>query len=253
MNRAIRLEEFPERIVSLVPSQTELLYDLGLGERVVGITKFCIHPEAWFKTKTRVGGTKNLDIAAIRKLQPDLLIGNKEENSKADIAILEKEFPLYMSDIFTVDDALVMMKNIGDLTNRKAEAGLMIKKIRENFSAFPKLNGTVLYLIWAQPWMAAGHHTFIGELIRRSGLDNVIEEPGSRYVELSDDEIKKLKPDYIFLSSEPFPFKEKHADELRKFSTAKMVFTDGELFSWYGSRMLKMNDYFTLLKQQLHR
>jgi ABC-type Fe3+-hydroxamate transport system substrate-binding protein len=254
LNRTVRLEKFPERIVSLVPSQTELLHDLGLGERVVGITKFCIHPEWWFKTKARVGGTKNLDLAAIRALRPDLVIGNKEENSKTDIALIEKEFPLYMSDIFTVEDALQMINDVGALTNRRAGAGLMTQKIREDFAAFPQLNGTVLYLIWVQPWMAVGDHTFIGDLVRRTGLVNVFTENDTRYVELSDDDIAQLNPDYIFLSSEPFPFKEKHAAVLRRLSGAKMVFTDGEMFSWYGSRMLKMPAYFTNLQQQLrHR
>lgn len=251
MNRTIRLEKFPERIVSLVPSQTELLFDLGLDEKVVGITKFCIHPDAWFKTKQRIGGTKKLNLEAIKKLSPDLIIGNKEENSQADIAELEKLFPVYMSDIFTVDDAWKMIADVGDLTNRKIESTQLISLIKSDFETFPKSSGTVLYLIWANPFMAVGNHTFIGDIIKKFGLTNILNQQDLRYVELSKEEISKLNPDYIFLSSEPFPFYEIHAEELAQITRAEIYFTDGEPFSWYGSRMVKMKDYFSTLQSHL--
>jgi len=251
MNRTIRLEKFPERIVSLVPSQTELLFDLGLGDKVVGITKFCIHPNEWYKSKQRVGGTKNLNIEAIKTLKPDLIIGNKEENSLSDILEIEKLFPVYMSDIFTIEDALKMIADVGDLTDRKRESTQLISTIKSDFSTFPKSSGTVLYLIWANPYMAVGNNTFIGDVINQFGLSNILAEADLRYVELSAEQISKLNPDYIFLSSEPFPFQENHAEELGKISKAKIHFTDGELFSWYGSRMLKMKDYFTTIQNRL--
>jgi len=251
MNRTIRLENFPERIVSLVPSQTELLFDLGLSEKVVGITKFCIHPNKWFKNKQRIGGTKNLNLETIKTLKPDLIIGNKEENSQADIVELERLFPVYMSDIFTVDDALKMIADVGYMTNRKTKTDELIFQLTLDFNTLPKSSGTVLYLIWADPFMAVGNNTFIGDVIHKLGLTNVLNQPETRYIELTKEEISTLHPDYIFLSSEPFPFQENHAKELRKLSKAKIHFTDGELFSWYGSRMLKMKDYFTLIQNRL--
>jgi ABC-type Fe3+-hydroxamate transport system substrate-binding protein len=251
MNRAIRLEKFPERIVSLVPSQTELLFDLGLGDRVVGITKFCIHPNEWYKTKTRVGGTKNLHLDVIEKLKPDLIIGNKEENTQADIDALEKKYPVYMSDIFTVEDALQMIADIGDLTGKDLETKKIADSVKRDFDSFEPQNKTVLYLIWAEPFMAAGENTFIGDVIRKIGLTNCIQDSNSRYPELTLDQISELNPDLIFLSSEPFPFNESHAEKITRTYKGRIEFVDGELFSWYGSRMEKMKPYFTSLFQRL--
>jgi len=251
MNQTIRLEKTPERIVSLVPSQTELLYDLGLGDKVVGITKFCIHPEAWFRSKTRVGGTKNVNHEVIASLKPDLIIGNKEENAESDIESLKMHYSVYMSDIFTVNDALKMIKDLGDITAKKQEADRMATMISQDFQAFPEVSGSVLYLIWADPFMAAGDHTFIGDLIQRFGLKNVIAGADVRYAELTSEQIRSLNPDYLFLSSEPFPFKETHAAELAELTNAKIYFTDGEMFSWYGSRMTLMKPYFTELRSQM--
>lgn len=251
MNRTIRLEKFPERIVSLVPSQTELLFDLGLGDRVVGITKFCIHPNEWYKTKTRVGGTKNLHLDVIEKLQPDLIIGNKEENTQGDIDALEKKYPVYMSDIFAVEDALQMIADLGDLTGTELEAKKITTTVKRDFDSFTLQNKSVLYLIWADPFMAAGGNTFIGDVIRKIGLTNCIQDPNARYPELSSDQIAELNPDFIFLSSEPFPFNESHAEKIAGNYKGRIEFVDGELFSWYGSRMQHMKAYFTSLFQRL--
>lgn len=251
MNRTIRLEKFPERIVSLVPSQTELLFDLGLGDQVVGITKFCIHPNEWYKSKRRVGGTKNLHLDIIENLKPDLIIGNKEENSQADIDALEKKYPVYMSDIFTIEDALQMISDVGDLTGTELIAKKITQVVKRDLDSYVPQNKNVLYLIWAEPFMAAGENTFIGDVIRRIGLKNCIKDSTARYPELSLDQIAELNPDLIFLSSEPFPFNESHAEKISDVYKGSIEFVDGELFSWYGSRMMKMKDYFTDLFQRL--
>jgi ABC-type Fe3+-hydroxamate transport system substrate-binding protein len=251
MNRTIRLEKFPERIVSLVPSQTELLFDLGLGDRVVGITKFCIHPNEWHKTKTRVGGTKNLHLDVIEKLNPDLIIGNKEENTQSDIAALEKKCPVYMSDIFTVEDALQMITDVGSLTGTDLVANKIVQAVKLDFDSYTPQNKSVLYLIWAEPFMAAGENTFIGDVIRKIGMTNCIKDSNARYPELSIDQIAELNPDVIFLSSEPFPFNDTHAQKIAHHFSGKIEFVDGELFSWYGSRMTQMKGYFTNLFQRL--
>ena len=248
LGNTIELSETPKRIISIVPSQTELLFDLGLNEEIVGITKFCIHPKELVKGKTRVGGTKTIDIGKIRSLKPDLIIGNKEENDQSQIIELQKEFTVWMSDIYNLNDAYKTIKDIGELVNKNKESLLLISNIKKSFSLLKKHNKTVLYLIWKNPYMAAGKATFIGDLLNEIGLNNVLENSDLRYPELLLEDIKQLNPEIILLSSEPFPFKEIHILEIKKHlpnTTIQLV--DGELFSWYGSRLLKSAAYFNQL------
>lgn len=244
LNNTIELHSFPKRIISIVPSQSELLWDLGLREELVGITKFCIHPQQMFNSIERVGGTKTLNLDKIRTLKPDVIIGNKEENEQSQILELQKEFPVWMSDIYTLQDALQMMEGIGKLVNKTQEAEVLKTTIQTSFLNLPHKQQRVLYLIWNKPYMAAGKATFIGDMLSKIGLQNVLEE-NSRYPELSIEDIKALKPKLIFLSSEPYPFKQEHIDELQQhLPSSKIILVDGELFSWYGSRLAKSVDYF---------
>jgi iron complex transport system substrate-binding protein len=250
MNNTIRLEEIPSRIVSLVPSQTELLYDLGLGDKVVGITKFCIHPESWFKNRTRVGGTKQLNIDVIHSLKPDLIIGNKEENTKEDIELLQKIAPVWMSDISTLDEAYEMINQIGDLTNASSISDQIVTEIKREFSKIPtsSSNKSVLYFIWKNPYFAAGTNTFINSIISELGFENFCRE--ERYPEVKNE--GDNSPDYIFLSSEPYPFKKEDVVEIEEqYPQSKVVIIDGEMFSWYGSRLKYAPNYFIKLIQQL--
>ncbi len=242
----------PQRIISLVPSQTELLADLGLGDRVVGITKFCVHPETWRKSKTIVGGTKKFEFDQIRELQPDLIIGNKEENYQAGIEQLMAEYPVWMSDIVTIDDALTMIKQIGMLTKSDQQASELVDQITDAFLRIEKLPPLrALYLIWRTPWMAAASGTFIHELMMLAGLQNCLVS-SARYPELNEEEMKTLDPQIILLSSEPYPFGQKHVDEIQKiYPRAKVLLVDGELFSWYGSRLRKFPDYVKSIKLRL--
>ena len=251
MNRTIRLEKTPRRIVSLVPSQTELLYDLGCKDRVVGITKFCIHPDKWFREKTRVGGTKQLNFDRIAELEPDLIIANKEENTKDDIERLALDYPVYISDISNVDDALKMIQAIGQIVNESNRAQVLSNQILNDYQSWPQLDGKVLYFIWANPFMVAGKNTFIGQVLSDLGLENAIDDPNARYPELTELELSQLDLEYVFLSSEPFPFKEKHIKRMEKLTQSKVLLVDGEMFSWYGSRMLKMKSYFETLVNTL--
>ena len=249
LGQHIELTQIPKRIISLVPSQSELLWYLGLRDELIGITKFCIHPNEMFKLKDRVGGTKTLDINKIRSLKPDLIIGNKEENEYTQIKELQNEFPVWMSDIYYLNDAYKMISDIGELVNKKNEATRLVSNIQKSFSVIKKFNKTVLYLIWKNPYMAAGNSTFIGDVLNQMGLINSLKNSDLRYPELTMDEIKNLNPNLIFLSSEPFPFKESHINELKQLvpnATVKLV--DGELFSWYGSRLLKSVEYFNNLE-----
>jgi ABC-type Fe3+-hydroxamate transport system substrate-binding protein len=248
MHRTVQVPAAPQRIISLVPSQTELLYDLGLGERVVGITKFCIHPETWFKTKHRIGGTKKVDLEKVRALNPDLIIGNKEENDRKDIQTLEKEFPVWMSDIRDLDGALDMVRRLGELTGTVGKAEDLATRIAAGFSVLQPREEprTVAYLIWREPYMVAGHGTFINDMLKRMGLMNVFDEGDARYPEITEQELAEADPEVILLSSEPYPFKEKHILELNMVCPGTPVhIVDGELFSWYGSRLLRSPEYFS--------
>lgn len=248
LNNTIELKSYPKRIVSLVPSQSELLWDLGLREEIVGVTKFCIHPKELFKHIAKIGGTKTIDIQKIRGLKPDLIIGNKEENEHAQILELQKEFPVWMSDIYNLQDALIMIQSIGALVNRLEEADKIKDNINTSFFNLKTINKSVLYLIWKDPYMAAGKATFIGDMLHKMGLQNVITDENGRYPNLSLEDIKLLNPELIFLSSEPYPFKEKHIQEFKElFPYSKIILVDGEMFSWYGSRLLKSVGYFNKL------
>jgi ABC-type Fe3+-hydroxamate transport system substrate-binding protein len=248
MNRTIRLEGIPRRIVSLVPSQTELLYDLGLRDEVVGITKFCLYPDEWFKSKNRVGGTKQVKIEKVKDLQPDLIIGNKEENTPQDIAELEKIAPVWMSDIYTYEDALDMISLLGNLLGKEDESAKISAEIDVEFNVLPLLNNKkVLYFIWKDPDYLAGKSTFIDAMLSKAGFENLCTN--DRYPELNED---IESPDYIFLSSEPYPFNTEHATEFqRRFPESKIVFVDGEMFSWYGARMKRFPEYLRKLINEL--
>ncbi|MBK8368270.1 MAG: ABC transporter substrate-binding protein [Bacteroidetes bacterium] len=248
LNNTIELKSFPNRIISLVPSQSELLWDLGLREELVGITKFCIHPQEMFKSIERVGGTKTLNIEKIRALQPDLIIGNKEENEQSQILELQKEFTVWMSDIYTLEDSLSMIEKVGALVNRVEAAKTITNNIQHSFLNLRQLNKNGLYFIWREPFMAAGKATFIGDILKRIGFENKLSNEQARYPELNLDEIKLLNPELIFLSSEPYPFKANHIKELQDILPhSKIVLVDGELFSWYGSRLQKSVAYFNEL------
>ena len=248
LNHTIELKSYPKRVISLVPSQSELLWDLGLREELIGITKFCIHPQEMFKSMERVGGTKTLNIEKIRALQPDLIIGNKEENEQSQILELQKEFNVWMSDIYTLEDSLSMIEKIGALVNKVEVANVIKNNIQPSFLNLRQLNKNGLYFIWREPFMAAGKATFIGDILKLIGFENKLSNEQARYPELNLDEIKTLNPELIFLSSEPYPFKANHIKELQDIlPDTEIIFVDGELFSWYGSRLQKSATYFNKL------
>ncbi|MEO5946674.1 MAG: helical backbone metal receptor [Chitinophagaceae bacterium] len=253
--RTTFIDAYPKRIISLVPSQTELLADLGLSDEVVGITKFCVHPDEWFRSKTRVGGTKQLIIETIHALKPDLIIANKEENVKEQIEELEKHYPVWVSDVNNLIDAYEMIEQIGLITNKENKAKNIISNIKENFALLQNSNTNlqVIYLIWQKPYMTAGGDTFIHFMLEAAGFKNMYANT-TRYPEVTIEELKKKNPDLIILSSEPFPFKQKHIDELQiHLPTPAIILADGEMFSWYGSRLLKAPAYFKKLYEQIVR
>lgn len=298
---------FPKRIISLVPSQTELLFDLGLNEEVIGITKFCIHPAEWFKTKTRVGGTKTVNIEKVKALQPDLIIANKEENVKDQIEALKETTTVYVSDIATLEDALDMIRQVGQLVGKQERADEIVEKINKGFEQLGNFNNPystfnfkrntlgeaahqlthstpsstikAAYLIWKDPYMAVGGDTFINDMMERCGFENIFKHI-TRYPEVIIDPLLRNTPssflppihnqqttlnttlpsinyencELLLLSSEPFPFKQKHIDELQHLlPRSKIVLVDGEMFSWYGSRLLFAAEYFQKLISELNK
>ncbi len=255
--RTFHLDTPPRRIISTVPSQTELLAYLGLEEEVVGITKFCVHPSRWFHSKKRVGGTKNLNVQAIRQLNPDLILANKEENTREQVEALIREHPVWISDVNDLAGAYDMIRSVGTICNREAEAMALVTDIRDDFritQAWAPIPHTA-YLIWREPYMAAGGGTFIDSMMQAAGLVNMFRDipryPSITVADLAGD--TGLPPcRLLLLSSEPYPFAEKHVAELRASLPDTMILlVDGELFSWYGSRLLQAPRYFHELRTRI--
>ncbi len=246
LGRSIRIPKKPIRIVSLVPSQTELLAYFGLDSEVVGVTKFCIHPKKWHKEKIRIGGTKNVDIQKIRHLKPDLIIGNKEENTQQDIEQLEDFCPVWLSEINSYEDALWMIKKLGEILDKETLSNELLSKIESNFKALNpiKKNKKVLYLIWDKPLIAVGRNTYINSILEKIGFENYVLE--NRYPTLDTSE--QIAPDILLLSSEPYPFRTEHIRTFQlKYPETKVILVDGEMFSWYGPRMIEAPIYFEKL------
>ena len=250
-------ETAPQRIVSLVPSQTELLFDLGLEENIVGITKFCVHPFHLKSTKTIIGGTKKVHFEKIKLLKPDIVIANKEENTLGIVEELRQICPVWVTNIITIEDNLKMIADFGQLFNKRTEAQKWIDKTNFAYHDFQnfmkdKEEKKAVYFIWANPYMVAGGDNFINELMKLNKFKNIYDNNPKyegRYPEII---IQKMQiqgdPELVLLSSEPFPFKDEHAFELgRHTHHATTVFVDGEMFSWYGSRLVKAFDYFKKL------
>jgi ABC-type Fe3+-hydroxamate transport system substrate-binding protein len=249
----ITLDVVPERIISIVPSQSELLWDLGLRNELKGVSKFCIHPDEMLRTVSRVGGTKKLDLEKIRALKPQIIIGNKEENEKNQIEALRKEFNVWMSDIYNFDDAIDMMHSLGNITDKREAAESIVANVKQAIDSVKNIfeKKKVAYFIWKDPYMLAAGNTFIDHVLTHTGLINVAGNM-SRYPEIDLGEIKRIKPDYCFLSSEPYPFSEKHLSGMqRQAPETKFVLVDGEMFSWYGSRLILLPEYLKKLKTEL--
>lgn len=253
----IEIDKTPTRIVSIVPSQTELLADLGLDKEVLGITKFCVHPENWFKSKIRIGGTKNIRIDVIHSLRPDLVIGNKEENVKEQVEEIRKYYPVWVSDINTLEDAYDMIESIGTITNTSTIAGSFISKIEEEFKKLEVVTSNIYsrisaaYLIWKDPYMAAGGDTFIQEMMNWCQFRNIFEDI-PRYPVITMEDIRNADCKLLLLSSEPFPFNQKHLEFFQdQLPDTTILLVDGEMFSWYGSRLQYAPSYFGNVLQKI--
>lgn len=250
LHRKLKLKEFPQQIVSLVPSQTELLVDLGLKEQIVGITKFCVHPKELRKQKKMVGGTKQVNFDRIKDLHPDIILCNKEENTEEMVAELEKIAPVHVSDVKTIDESLELIRQYGEIFGVVEKASEIKEKILSEKAIFERYikdipERRVAYFIWKNPWMVAGRDNFIDHLLKLNRFKNVFSNEDSRYPEIDLKQLKQNKVELVLLSTEPFPFKLKDKEALKKeVSLERVHIVDGEYFSWYGSRLSAAFRYF---------
>jgi ABC-type Fe3+-hydroxamate transport system substrate-binding protein len=253
LHSPLQLNNQPKRIVSLVPSQTELLFHLELNATVAGITKFCIHPLCWKKEKKIIGGTKDINLEKINAINPDLIIANKEENVKEQVEALAAQYNVWVTDVSNLEESLQMINDIGSLTHTKEKAGSIVSSIKQQFNTIhPSVNKIrTAYLIWRNPYMTVGRDTFIHDMLTRSGFENIYRA-AKRYPVIDIETLQQQDCELLLLSSEPYPFKQIHIDELQQqLPQTKIMLVDGELFSWYGSRLLYAPDYFNQLLQTL--
>ena len=252
LNRAITLAGTPKRIISLVPSQTELLFFMGMENAIVGITKFCIHPETKVSMIAKIGGTKQLNLEAIHNLRPDLIIANKEENEQSQVEELMKHYPVWVSNINNLPDALDMICRVGAMFDKKPLAESLTFNITRQFETIKisLIQIRVAYLIWRKPYMAAGQHTFINNMLQICGFTNAID--AERYPVVTNDELIATAPEVLLLSSEPYPFTQKHINEFKAIlPNTRVILVNGEMFSWYGSRLVHAPGYFKELIEKV--
>jgi len=253
-DREIVLDRPPRRIVSIVPSQTELLAYLGLDETVVGVTRFCERPSHWRSEKTIVGGTKEVDVDRVAGLTPDLILANHEENTQADVEALEKLAPVFVTEVKTVTEALDMIRTIGTLTATADQTSSLAGQIIARFSRlpdFPPLRA--VYLIWREPYMTVGHDTFVHDVMAWGGFENAYGDL-RRYPEVTLEALAERDLDVVLCATEPFPFhkKDKFTADLRTaLPEASLELVDGQPFSWYGARLLETPSYLTSLREHL--
>lgn len=240
------------RIISLCPSLTELVFDLGSGDELVGRTRFCIHPADRVGPVERVGGTKNPKIDRIIALAPDLVLMNEEENRAEDAEALRAAgIAVHASMPRTAEETAAMVRSIGGMIERGTAAESIARDIetraaRVRAGAATRAPVTFAYLIWRDPWMTVSDDTFVSALLSLPGGRNVFGAQAGRYPTISPDELSAADPDLVLLSSEPFPFREIHADELARLtglSRGRFHLVDGELLSWHGSRTPRGIDY----------
>lgn len=246
------MNRFPT-IVSLVPSWTETIVYLGGRTQLIGRTKFCIHPEDVVKGIPKVGGTKNIHTDQIIELAPELVIANKEENIKEQIeTLIQAGINVWLSECSTMEKAVHEIVALGRLINRDSESKALARDIKEGCSRKDYPRYKVCYLIWKDPLMTVGKDTYINNVLAALNLENIFNNE-TRYPETSIAAIKKRNPDHILLSSEPYPFKEVHRMELEQSLGIPCHIVDGEVFGWYGSKMLSIPKYGKFLHNELYR
>jgi ABC-type hemin transport system substrate-binding protein len=237
------------RIVSLVPSLTEALFELGLGARVVGVTDWCVHPAAEVAHVPRVGGTKNPSIARVLELRPDLVIANQEENRERDVERLRAAgVNVWVTYPRTVADGVALVRELAELGAPAGRAEPLCRALEQALdraNAAPARRSRVFCAIWKRPWMAVGADTYADDLIAVCGGDNVFgDRTERRYPIVTEEEIAAAQPEVILLPDEPYAFGARDAAELAALPTpaaasGRIHRIDGTLISWYGPRIAR--------------
>ncbi len=239
----------PVRIVSLIPSITEILFTLGLDDEIAGITRYCTEPPEKVKTKLRIGGEKDPDLQKIRVLQPDLVIANMEENRREDVAELRGwGIPVYITYPRTVEQGIALVRELGALTGREVEAEDVVKELEPLYRRVlaETARGSpaqVFCPIWRKPYMTINHDTYVHDMLRVTGGENVFGDRVERYPEVTLDDVAAKKPEVILLPDEPYRFRRAHLEDFTPFKeipavqTGRIHLIDGKLISWYGPRI----------------
>ncbi len=252
LGRPLTIPDNPARIISLCPSQTETLFALDLEGRVVGRTRYCIHPADKVASIPVVGGTKKVDIDVVSTLAPDLIVAEKEENTREDVEKLSQIAPVYVTKNESFEEALDSIRRLGAITGKNVEAEGLVQDIVKAWAAVPKARRPVqvLYLIWRKPYMAAGRPTFIDAIMTRLGWENVAASLPGRYPTLEDPSV--INPEIVLLCSEPYPYKAQHIPEIQSlWPQAHVERVRGDYFAWYGVRMIEAAKYLTCLQRTI--
>lgn len=245
LERKITLPHPPNRIISLVPAITETMYHLGLEDKIVGRTRFCIHPKDKVKQAINIGGTKEIKLDRIHELKPDLIIAEKEENTKEIVETLEQHYPVFVFEVKEISDVYRMIMDVGKLTKRESESTKLVESINSEFVKLPNVNGKrAAYVIWKKPYMVVGKDTYIQSLLDKMGFINPFTKMEGRYPTVTEEDFHKAELDCILLATEPYPFREKHLEEFQAMlPDVNPIIVDGEMF-WYGVRMTQAAGYF---------
>jgi ABC-type Fe3+-hydroxamate transport system substrate-binding protein len=246
---ALALPRPPRRIVSLIPSITETLCALGLADALVGITAYCVEPRALVRGKTRIGGEKDPDLAAIRELQPDLVVANIEENVREHVDTLRGwNIPVWVTYPRTVAQGLAMIRELGELTGTLPRAEAILGDLEP---LYPRVRATtarrrpvpVFYPIWRTPWMTVNADTYIHDLLAVCGAANIFGDRPARYPTVTLEEVAARRPEVILLPDEPFRFRRTHVQDFAPYTDVPAVragrihLVDGKPFSWHGPRV----------------
>jgi len=259
LSRTIRLEAPARRIVSLVPSITETLFALGAGERIAGITDYCIHPEDQVRAKPKMGGTKSFSVRRILDLEPDLILANAEENRKHQVDALEQAgLKVFVTFPKTIDGCLKMIADAAALTDTSEAAQAILASIKRSRSDARKRTSDpparVLCPIWKDPYMTINRDTFVDDVIRSCGGRNIFEDSPERYPKFSLAEAARRQPEIVILPTEPYHFTEVDIPGIEEMGDAvpacrshRIYVVEGELLSWYGPRLARALSEISIL------
>ena len=254
LGKTIFINKIPKRIVSLCPSITETLCELGLSDKIIACTDYCIHPIDKVKNINKIGGPKNFSEEKILKLSPDIIFAVKEENDANKIINISKKITTYVFDINSIKEGIELIKALGNIFEIQNIANVFIEKILEGYKNLPKVNSNIqcLYLVWKNPYIAVGSGSFIDSVLNKLNLRNCLRNSEKKYPKINLNNFEN-NFDLIILPSEPYRFSNKDIEELENVFPEKVIIkVDGEMFSWYGTHQLKSISYFDKFVEKLN-